>query len=256
MISKSEPTASPAVRAARARSLPTPGARRATVIGAGSFGTALAVLLSRGGLRTTLQARTAEQAARLEEEHENRAYLPGVELPASLRIEAASAGVARADYVFLAVPSSGLGEVIATLGAAGLGKRTAVVSVAKGLVPPAGLPPTIVLSRALRRPAGRVHRRTGTRPGDGQRGRRPGGRLQRRGARAFAGAGVHARRSRLRAVQRPPRRRAGRRRQERRGAGGGRHRGAGPERRGGGRRAHLRRGVALRRELSARDRSR
>src|SRR5271154_2915230 len=93
------PSASPAVRATRARSLPTPGAKRATVIGAGSFGTALAVLLARGGLRTTLQARTAEQAASLAGERENRVYLPGVELPAQLRIEAASAGVARADYV-------------------------------------------------------------------------------------------------------------------------------------------------------------
>jgi glycerol-3-phosphate dehydrogenase (NAD(P)+) len=139
-------SASPAARASRARSLPTPGAKRATVIGAGSFGTALAVLLARGGLRTTLQARTAEQAASLETERENRVYLPGVELPAQLRIEPASAGVARADYVFLAVPSSGLGEVIATLEEAGLDKRAAVVSVAKGLVPPDGLPPTIVLS--------------------------------------------------------------------------------------------------------------
>jgi glycerol-3-phosphate dehydrogenase (NAD(P)+) len=77
---------SPAARASRGRSLPTPGAKRATVIGAGSFGTALAVLLARGGLRTTLQARTAEQAASLEEERENRVYLPGVELPAQLRI--------------------------------------------------------------------------------------------------------------------------------------------------------------------------
>jgi glycerol-3-phosphate dehydrogenase (NAD(P)+) len=141
--------ASPAARGSRARSLPTPGARRATVIGAGSFGTALAVLLVRGGLRTTLQARTAEQAARLEEERENRVYLPGVALPAQLRIEPASSGVARADYVFLAVPSSGLGEVIAALGAAGLGRRAAVVSVAKGLVPPAGLPPTTVLSASF-----------------------------------------------------------------------------------------------------------
>jgi glycerol-3-phosphate dehydrogenase (NAD(P)+) len=130
----------------RTRSLPTPGAKRATVIGAGSFGTALAVLLARGGLRTTLQARTAEQAASLESEHENRVYLPGVELPAQLRIEPTSAGVARADYVFLAVPSSGLGEVIAMLDETGLDKRAAVVSVAKGLVPPEGLPPTIVLS--------------------------------------------------------------------------------------------------------------
>jgi glycerol-3-phosphate dehydrogenase (NAD(P)+) len=137
---------SPAIRASRARSLPTPGARRASVIGAGSFGTALAVLLARGGLRTTLQTRTAEQAARLEEKRENSVYLPGVELPAQLRIEPTSAGVARADYVFLAVPSSGLGKVIAALGDAGLGGRTAVVSVAKGLVPPEGLPPTIALS--------------------------------------------------------------------------------------------------------------
>jgi glycerol-3-phosphate dehydrogenase (NAD(P)+) len=141
-----EPTPSPAVRASRARSLPTPGLRRATVIGAGSFGTALAVLLLRGGLRTTLQTRTPEQTKLLEEQRENRLYLPGVELPGSLRIEPASAGLARADFVFLAVPSRGLDEVIAQLGARGLGGRTAVVSVAKGLVPPQGLPPTIVLT--------------------------------------------------------------------------------------------------------------
>ena len=108
------------------------------MIGAGSFGTALAVLLARSGLRTTLQARTAEQAARLEGERENHVYLPDVELPAQLRIGPASAGVARADYVFLAVPSRGLGEVIEALGAGGLDKRAAVVSVAKGLVPPLG----------------------------------------------------------------------------------------------------------------------
>jgi glycerol-3-phosphate dehydrogenase (NAD(P)+) len=53
------------------------------VIGAGSFGTAVAVLLARGGLRTTLQARTEEQAAALREYRENRVYLSGVEPRAS-----------------------------------------------------------------------------------------------------------------------------------------------------------------------------
>jgi glycerol-3-phosphate dehydrogenase (NAD(P)+) len=133
----------------RTRSLPTPGPKRAIVIGAGSFGTALAVLLARGGLRTTLQARTEERARALEAERENRPYLPGVELPVQLRIESVSAGLARADYVFLAVPSRGLGEVIDRLGPSGLGRRTAVVSVAKGLVPPRGLPPTVVLSASF-----------------------------------------------------------------------------------------------------------
>jgi glycerol-3-phosphate dehydrogenase (NAD(P)+) len=133
----------------RARSLPTPGAPRATVIGAGSFGTALAVLLSRGGLRSTLQARTAEQASALDSQRENATYLPGVELPAQLRIEPMSAGLARADYVFLAVPSKEIATVLAAIRRSGLGRRTAVVSVAKGLVPPDGQAPTAVLGLTL-----------------------------------------------------------------------------------------------------------
>ncbi len=145
-MTEPEPTPSPSARAARGLTLATPGAKRATVIGAGSFGTALAVLLARGGLRTTLQARTAEQASLLESERENRTYLPGVQLPGQLRVEPASAGVARADFVFLAVPSRALGEVIGALDAGGLSRRASIVSVAKGLVPPEGLAPTSVLS--------------------------------------------------------------------------------------------------------------
>ncbi|HXA54619.1 MAG TPA: NAD(P)H-dependent glycerol-3-phosphate dehydrogenase [Solirubrobacteraceae bacterium] len=154
----SEPTPTPppapgtqatALRAPRARTLPTPGTKRATVIGAGSFGTALALLLARGGMRTTLQTRTEEQARMLREQRENRTYLPGVELPAGLRVEPASAGVARADYVFLAVPSQALGLLAAGLREAGLGRRAAVVSVAKGLVPPDGAPPSSVLGTAF-----------------------------------------------------------------------------------------------------------
>jgi glycerol-3-phosphate dehydrogenase (NAD(P)+) len=136
----------PTVRAPRGRTLPSPVARRATVVGAGSFGTALAVLLCRAGLRTTLQTRSPEQATLLSDDRENKLYLPGVELPSQLRVEPVSDGVARADYVFLAVPSRGLGVAISALRGGELGRRTAVVSVAKGLVPPDGRPPTTVLS--------------------------------------------------------------------------------------------------------------
>jgi glycerol-3-phosphate dehydrogenase (NAD(P)+) len=125
--------------------LPVRG-RRAVVIGAGSFGTAVAVLLARGGFRTTLQARTAEQAERLNHDRENQVYLPGVALPRELRIESVSAGVGRADYVFLGVPSHGLDEVITGLPNAGLPKHAAIVSLAKGLVPPDGTAPTIMLA--------------------------------------------------------------------------------------------------------------
>ncbi len=125
--------------------LPAPGTKRAVVVGAGSFGTAVAVLLARGGLRTTLQARTAEQAYRLQEERENRVYLSEVEFPRELRIEDVDAGLGRADYVFLGVPSVELENVIRGLEQHGLPDRAAVVSLAKGLVPPAGTPPTILL---------------------------------------------------------------------------------------------------------------
>ena len=130
-------------------SLPSSGARRAIVVGAGSFGTAVAVLLARGGARTALQARSEAQARRLAADRENAAYLPGIELPGDLRIETIEAGLSRADVVYLAVPSHGMEAVIERLAADGLPDRAAVVSLAKGLVPPDGRPPTMVLTRLL-----------------------------------------------------------------------------------------------------------
>jgi len=130
---------------AQLKELRVPFGRRAVVIGAGSFGTAVAVLLARGGLRTTLQTRSADQARRLGSDRENRAYLPGVELPRELRIAQLDDGLARAEYVFLGVPSRGMDEVIGGLRGAGLGPRAALVSLAKGLVPPDGRAPTILL---------------------------------------------------------------------------------------------------------------
>jgi glycerol-3-phosphate dehydrogenase (NAD(P)+) len=121
--------------------------RRAVVLGAGSFGTAVAVLLSRSGMRTTLQTRTPEQARQLVEDRENRQYLPGVELPRELRIEPAGSGLGRADYVFLGVPSSRMSEALGAIVEDGLSSRAAIVSLAKGLVPPHGTPPTTLLRR-------------------------------------------------------------------------------------------------------------
>ena len=51
------------------------------VLGAGSWGTALASLLARHGYPTVLWGRDAEQVATIARDHENRRYLPGVPLP-------------------------------------------------------------------------------------------------------------------------------------------------------------------------------
>jgi glycerol-3-phosphate dehydrogenase (NAD(P)+) len=122
--------------------------RRATVVGAGSFGTAVALLLERAGIRTTLLCRTEEQAERLIEARENERYLPGVELPTSLKVRAfgnRQDQFQRPDLVFLAVPSKGLGEALAALDEMGVSERAGMVSLAKGLVAPDGMPPTLAL---------------------------------------------------------------------------------------------------------------
>jgi glycerol-3-phosphate dehydrogenase (NAD(P)+) len=120
-------------------------------VGAGSFGTAVAVLLVRAGLRTGLLCRTAEQADELQRSRHNERYLPAVELPRELRVRALHAAadqLARSDLVFLAVPSKTLPEALDELSGLGVSQRAGIVSLAKGLVPPDGLPPTVALEAA------------------------------------------------------------------------------------------------------------
>ena len=58
---------------------------RVAVVGAGSWGTALASVLSTKGEEVVLWSRGAEVARTITESHENCAYLPGVALPVGLR---------------------------------------------------------------------------------------------------------------------------------------------------------------------------
>jgi glycerol-3-phosphate dehydrogenase (NAD(P)+) len=122
------------------------------VVGAGSFGTAVALLLERADMRTTLLCRTSEQAELLNETRENAKYLPGVALPDRLKIRALGGRddqFHRADLVFVAVPSAGIADAIAELERQGVNQRAGVVSLAKGLVPPDGTPPTEALDRVF-----------------------------------------------------------------------------------------------------------
>src|SRR5207302_10453165 len=127
--------------------------RRASVVGAGSFGTAVALVLDRAGLRTTLLCRTAEQAERMAASRENERYLPGVRLPERLKVRALGGRddqFHRSDLVFIAVPSSGIDAALAELTRQGVAGHAGLVSLTKGLVPPDGTPPTLALERAFR----------------------------------------------------------------------------------------------------------
>lgn len=85
---------------------------RLAVLGAGSFGTALAVHLAAAGNEVVLWARRREAAARLAELRVNEPYLPGVPLPEALEITSDLGICAACEPVLVAVPSHGFRRVV------------------------------------------------------------------------------------------------------------------------------------------------
>ena len=85
---------------------------RALVIGDGSFGTTLALVLARNGVDTVLWSRSPEMSARLAQERTNERYLPGIAFPDNLTCSAdphsASEGV---DLAVSVVPTQFVSQV-------------------------------------------------------------------------------------------------------------------------------------------------
>jgi glycerol-3-phosphate dehydrogenase len=126
-----------------------PPMRRAAVIGAGSWGTAVAVLLARGGLEVQLGTRTPQQAAEMTEAQENKKYLEGVALPGALEVKAASEiELAGLDLICLAVPSKSLPQAVGSI-ADRVGERSSILMLSKGLVAPQGQLPSEYVSERV-----------------------------------------------------------------------------------------------------------
>lgn len=97
---------------------PSPVSRDApvAVLGAGSYGTALAIQVSRSGHATTLWARDAAHIHRLANERVNARYLPGCIFPDSLRPEADLAAAIRGvEHLIVAVPSHAVRDLLVML---------------------------------------------------------------------------------------------------------------------------------------------
>ena len=91
-------------------------AQNVAVLGAGSWGTALASLLARHGHRTVLWGRDAVVNEAIDLRHENPRYLPGIPLPESLRATTdLAAAVAGADWILVVVPSHAFAETVRAL---------------------------------------------------------------------------------------------------------------------------------------------
>jgi glycerol-3-phosphate dehydrogenase (NAD(P)+) len=91
-------------------------AMKVAVLGAGSWGTALASLLARNGHDTVIWGRNAEQVRSINESHENARYLPGISLPGSLKASTDLAETVRdADFILVVTPSHAFKETVQAL---------------------------------------------------------------------------------------------------------------------------------------------
>lgn len=115
------------------RKTPIPVPRRVAVLGAGSWGTTFAKILADGGSDVVMWARRAELAREITEAKRNSDYLPGINLPRTIRatprIEEALEG---ADHVYLSIPSQSLRSNLEAI-TPFLTERTVLVSLMKGV---------------------------------------------------------------------------------------------------------------------------
>lgn len=109
--------------------------KKVTVIGAGSWGTAIAFVLAENGHDCLLWARRPEQSAEVNNEHTNNSYIPGIRLPHNLKATSdLTAAVMHGETVIIAVPTKAIREVCSEINAMEITPKL-VVHVSKGIEP-------------------------------------------------------------------------------------------------------------------------
>jgi glycerol-3-phosphate dehydrogenase (NAD(P)+) len=123
--------------------------RPVAVLGAGSWGTALAMHLGRSSVPVRLWARDAALAASMGARRENPRYLPGVKLPDGVTVTAeVGEALAGSHIVLVAVPSHFVEDVLVDV-ADRIARDAVLVSATKGLEPRHGLRMSELLAQRL-----------------------------------------------------------------------------------------------------------
>lgn len=119
---------------------------RVAVLGAGAFGTALAVALARGGDVVGLWARSAEDARAMARTRSNPRRLPGVTLPESVSVSAEIGDFGAAPLILLAMPMQALAGFLADHGGRLDGR--VLIACAKGIDLASGRGPSAIIAGA------------------------------------------------------------------------------------------------------------
>jgi glycerol-3-phosphate dehydrogenase (NAD(P)+) len=113
--------------------------RQTAIIGAGSWGTALAALWASDGRAISLWGNNAERIARVQASRENADYLAGIPLPENVRATHNFDDCRGADLVAFVTPSMAMREIARRVSDAGVGKDAVLLSCTKGIEHGTGL---------------------------------------------------------------------------------------------------------------------
>ena len=111
------------------------------VVGAGAFGTALAIALADAGKRVELWCRNSEQAATMTQVRENPRYLPGATFPDGLEVTSDLNQLSRSTVILIAVPLQKLRDALADMAL----PNVPLVACCKGIELSTGLGPTAII---------------------------------------------------------------------------------------------------------------
>ncbi|MGL4534810.1 MAG: NAD(P)H-dependent glycerol-3-phosphate dehydrogenase [Fusobacteriaceae bacterium] len=107
--------------------------KKVVIIGSGSWGTALGLILAKNGHEVTMWEWNLEQAQNLRNDKENKKYLPGMKFPENIKIESNVEKVLEnAKMVVFSVPSQVLREVVKKFSSQ-IKEDMILVNTAKGL---------------------------------------------------------------------------------------------------------------------------
>jgi glycerol-3-phosphate dehydrogenase (NAD(P)+) len=120
----------------------------AAVVGATGWGTTLAILLARSGVRVTLLTRSMEEAANINLDGEHRKRLPGTSFPSGLIVSGDPRALETAELVCFVVPAQTMAENIAVV-APHVSPSALLLSGSKGIEAETGRRMTQILSALL-----------------------------------------------------------------------------------------------------------
>jgi glycerol-3-phosphate dehydrogenase (NAD(P)+) len=123
--------------------------KKVSVLGCGSWGTALAILAAERGAEVILWGRDELQAASINTHHVNSVYLPNVVLPKNIRATVQLSDTLDSELMLFVLPSKVTRAVAEQVVAAGLNERTILLSCTKGIERDTGLRMTEILQQCF-----------------------------------------------------------------------------------------------------------